>query len=250
MNWSFATTPLAKSVGLHVLIVACMMISVSFSVDPLSMPAQTMPVIEATFIDAQAIADKKRAEEQAVAQQRERERQTEKKRQQARAAAEKKKRQKAEKKRQQELKRKAAEEVRKKRQREEAKKAEAERKKREAEEKAALEKIQREQLAAEQAAQQARRSRQVLSEVDKYRALIYSTIKRFLIEDPAFKGKRCRLNVRLASTGLVTQVTIKDGDPALCRASQSAVLKPDKLPVSSDPDVFEELRNINLTVEL
>ncbi|MET1218012.1 MAG: cell envelope integrity TolA C-terminal domain-containing protein, partial [Glaciecola sp.] len=36
---------------------------------------------------------------------------------------------------------------------------------------------------------------------------------------------------------------------ALCRAAIAAVYKPSNLPVSRDPAVFAELKNINLTVE-
>ena len=39
------------------------------------------------------------------------------------------------------------------------------------------------------------------------------------------------------------------GDDALCRAAINAVYKPANLPVSRDPGVSAELRDINLTVE-
>ena len=45
-------------------------------------------------------------------------------------------------------------------------------------------------------------------------------------------------------------VTILSGDDALCRASRSAVLRPDRMPMSDDLDVYEELKDITLTVEL
>jgi colicin import membrane protein len=90
----------------------------------------------------------------------------------------------------------------------------------------------------------------VLSEVDKYRARITQTIKRYLIDDGSFGDKTCRLNIRLASTGLVTKVTILQGHEPLCRASRSAVLRPDSLPISDDLDVYEQLKDITLTVKL
>ncbi|NCT46427.1 MAG: cell envelope integrity protein TolA, partial [Paraglaciecola sp.] len=136
-----------------------------------------------------------------------------------------------------------------KREKEEKALKEAERKKREAKEQAEQEKALQEQLAAEQAARQQRRNKQVLTEVQKYEALIRQTIQRNLIVDDAMKGKSCRLNIRLASNGLVTQVNELSGDPILCRAAKSAVYKSDTLPVSPEADVYEKLKDINLTVE-
>ena len=142
----------------------------------------------------------------------------------------------------------AEEKARERKEREEAEKAEKARKEKEAAERAEMERIMQEQLAKEQEAMQQQRRQHVLSEKERYQALIHQTIKRYLNAD--FKGKSCRLNIRLATTGLVTKVSVLDGDPALCRAAQSAVLRPDRLPVSDDPAVYEELKNINLKVEL
>jgi colicin import membrane protein len=146
---------------------------------------------------------------------------------------------------------KEAKDKREKEQRDKEEKAlkEAERKRQEAQEKAAQEKLLEEQLQAEQLTRQKKRNKQVLSEVQKYQALIRQTIQRNLIVDDSMKGKSCRLNIRLASNGLVTQVKELSGDTILCRAAKSAVLKSDTLPVSKEADVYEELREINLTVE-
>jgi colicin import membrane protein len=88
----------------------------------------------------------------------------------------------------------------------------------------------------------------VLSEVDKYKALINDAIYRNLIVDQSMRGKECRLNIRLASNGLVTKVTILSGDSNVCRAAQTAVLRSDTLPVSREPDVYQQLKDINITV--
>lgn len=132
---------------------------------------------------------------------------------------------------------------------EEKARKDAERKRQEAKEKAAQERLINEQLQAEQAVRQQRRNKQVLSEVQKYTALIKQTIQRNLIVDDSMKGRSCRLNIRLASNGLVIKVAVLAGDPILCRAAQNAVLKSDTLPVSQEADVYEQLREINLTVE-
>ncbi|WP_440053464.1 cell envelope integrity protein TolA [Pseudoalteromonas sp. T1lg65] len=141
------------------------------------------------------------------------------------------------------------------------KKAEAERKRREAEEKrkaqaaeearqkALEEQMLREQLAKEQAARAKIRHQQVLSEVDKYKALIMQRIQSNLLIDESMKGKQCRLNIRLAFNGLVTNVESLGGDRLVCEAAIRAVKMTDTLPVSKDKDVFEQLKNINLTIK-
>ena len=126
---------------------------------------------------------------------------------------------------------------------------EAQRKKAEAAEKARQERALQDQLEAEQAVRQQRRSKQVLTEVQKYQALIHQAIQRQLIVDNSMRGKSCQLNIRLASSGLVIQVKELGGDPILCRAAKSAVFKAGTLPVSKEADVYEKLRDINLTVE-
>ena len=184
---------------------------------------------------AAALAKKKQKEEKQRADQAEKER---KRKEQERKKAEEEA-ERAKEKREKE--KKAAEEAEKKRK-------EAERKRKEAAEKAEQERILDEQLRAEQAARQQRRNKQVLSEVDKYKALINDAIYRNLIVDQSMRGKECRLNIRLASNGLVTKVTILSGDSNVCRAAQTAVLRSDTLPVSREPDVYQQLKDINITV--
>jgi colicin import membrane protein len=113
-----------------------------------------------------------------------------------------------------------------------------------------MERIMQEQLAQERAAQQERRRKQVLTEVERYTALIQQTIKRNLYSDDSFEGKTCRLNIRLATTGFVTSIRVLGGNDALCRAAETAVRRAEKLPVSEAPDVYEQLKDITLKVEL
>ncbi|WP_100641943.1 cell envelope integrity protein TolA [Alteromonas facilis] len=246
-----------KSFGLHFAIAMVLLLSVAFGHEPIVPMSQPTPVIQATFIDAQAIYDKQQA---AIAAEQERQREAERQRKaqeqaKRKAAADKarKERQAKERAEQRELERKAQEAAERKRQEEARKKREAEEKaKKEAErkEQQALERLMQEQLAQEQAAQAKRRSQQVLSEVDKYKALITQTINQYVFSDDSFRGKSCLLNIRMASSGLVTQVTILEGDPALCRASRSAALRPDKLPMSDDIEVYQQLKDFNLRVSL
>lgn len=144
---------------------------------------------------------------------------------------------------------KAAKEAEQKRIREEKALREQERKKQEAIARAEQERILEEQLKAEQTQRRQARQKQVLSEVQKYQALITQTIKRNLIVDNSMAGKSCRLNIKLASNGLVMSVKVLKGDTILCRAAESAVFKAATLPVSKEPDVYQKLKDINLTVE-
>ncbi len=86
----------------------------------------------------------------------------------------------------------------------------------------------------------------MLTEKERYSVLIHNTIQRYLYDYDSFSGKTCVLELRLATTGVVTQALIKEGDPALCRASRSAALRPDRLPVPDDLDVYEEIKVITL----
>lgn len=249
---------LTASFALHAVLVFFLLVSVSFNTKPtVSFASQSQP-IQAVFIDAQAIADQKREQEQAQAQAQARQRELER-RQQQRAEAAREKKRKAEaaakKKRQEEQAKKQREQQAREQQRqrtlEEQRQREQEMQRKLEEDKkrqAQLEKELNEQLAKEQQALSAANQRRVMSEVEKYQALIHQTIVQNLFDFESFVNKTCRLNVRLAPNGLVIDVRILDGNDALCRASQAAVLRPDTLPVSKDPAVFAEFRDFNITV--
>lgn len=85
--------------------------------------------------------------------------------------------------------------------------------------------------------------------VDKYAALISATVERYMILDPAMRGKTCTIGVKLASTGFVISVDNGQGDPAVCRSGKAAVLKANQLPVPKDPAAFEMLKEFNLKLE-
>ncbi|MEZ9139928.1 MULTISPECIES: cell envelope integrity protein TolA [unclassified Shewanella] len=137
----------------------------------------------------------------------------------------------------------------KKREDERKRKEEAERKRKAEEaERARQEREMAEAMAAEQVAVSAARSRQVVSEVNKYTAMITSAIQRRLIVDESMRGKSCVVNVRLAKDGFVTSSKTVSGDPVVCRAAKAAINNAGRLPVSSEPDVYEKMKEINLTV--
>ncbi|WP_068545333.1 cell envelope integrity protein TolA [Thalassotalea crassostreae] len=142
---------------------------------------------------------------------------------------------------------KAAEERRRKKIEDEKKrKAEAERKKKEAAERAEQERLLEQQMLEEMASRNSARSQQVMSEVDKYSALIKQAIQRNFIDDPSYAGKHCQLKINLAASGFVIDVKSAGGDQFVCREAIKAVNKTGTLPVSEDPEVFKKLKNISL----
>ncbi|GAA5188511.1 cell envelope integrity protein TolA [Ferrimonas gelatinilytica] len=146
-----------------------------------------------------------------------------------------------------------------------AAKAEAERKaKAEAERKAAEARKQREaeeaarrareaeladMMAAEQAELAQARQRQVLSEVDRYSILIRQAIKRHLRTDSNMRGKQCRVRLNLAPDGFVFNYRVLGGDTAVCRATEAAIKAAGNLPVSEEPDVYNQMKEIDLRIE-
>ncbi|WP_354668365.1 cell envelope integrity protein TolA [Colwellia sp. D2M02] len=142
---------------------------------------------------------------------------------------------------------KKAEELRKK------KLAEQKRKEKEAKEKAAQQAAEQaliaEQMAAEMAARNKARSQQVMTEIQRFSALITQSINRNMIKDRStMVGKTCRLTISLASSGFVTNVSVGKGDKVVCDAAETAIYKTGTLPVSQDPEVFKEMRKIAVTV--
>ncbi|WP_246058373.1 cell envelope integrity protein TolA [Litorilituus lipolyticus] len=149
---------------------------------------------------------------------------------------------------------KKAEELRRKKKAEaEAKRkkelAEKKRKEAEAKERAKQEEMLAQQMAAEMASRNKARRQQVLSEIDRFAALIKQSINRNMIKDRStMAGKTCKLTISLAPSGFVTQVVIGQGDRVVCEAAKTAIYKAGTLPVSKDPEVFKEMRKIAVTV--
>lgn len=105
------------------------------------------------------------------------------------------------------------------------------------------------QMAAEMATRNKARKQQVMSEVQRFAALITSVIDQNMINDRStMEGKSCKLLISLAPSGFVTQATVVDGDAVVCEAAKRAVYKAGTLPVSKDPEIFKEMRNISVTV--
>lgn len=134
---------------------------------------------------------------------------------------------------------------------EERERLEAERR---AQEQAARERAERERqlqerLEQEQAQRNQARQQRVLTEVERYQALIRSAIQRNWITDSSMRGKSCVLTISMARDGFVTNVQVGEGDRAVCDSARAAVLRAGNLPISEDPDVYEQLRSFRLRVE-
>ena len=129
-------------------------------------------------------------------------------------------------------------------------KKEAEDKKRkakEAKERAAQDRLLEQQMAEEMASRQQARKQQMLSEIQRYSALINQTIQRHMIIDRStMEGKSCQLTITLAPSGLVISVSNGVGDKIVCDAAQKAIYKANTLPVSKNPEVFKEMRKLSI----
>ncbi|WP_115718000.1 cell envelope integrity protein TolA [Gallaecimonas mangrovi] len=158
----------------------------------------------------------------------------------AKAADEKRKKAEAQAKAEEE-KRKQEELARKKAAAEKKRKEEAERQRKLAEKQLA------DQMAAEAQQRAQARQKQVLTELEKYQALIVQQINQNIIRDESMKGKEAQVHVTLAPSGLVLDVKYVSGDKSLYDAVQRALWKIQTLPVSKDPDVFAKMRDLNLT---
>jgi colicin import membrane protein len=127
--------------------------------------------------------------------------------------------------------------------------AERKRKEKEAAEKAAMEKMVAEQMAAEMATRNKARQQQVMSEVERYGALITNVINKTMRRDRStMEGKSCKLTISLAPSGNVQFVTNGSGERVVCEAAKRAVYNAGTLPVPKDPEVFERMRKIGVTV--
>lgn len=175
---------------------------------------------------------------------------------------------------------KAAKEAKARAEREKAKRAAAEKAKqariakqkaaqekaaKEAAEKARLKKIQEEKakkkeqlkdifngLQNESSENSAAQAKHVASESQRWGAIYQQLIQKNLLLDDNFKGKECKVNLRLIPTGtgaILKSITVEGGDSRLCRATRAAVAKVDNFPLpKNDPAVVEKLKDINLTV--
>ncbi len=106
-------------------------------------------------------------------------------------------------------------------------------------------------LETEAEANTSARSSHVASEADRYGAIYTQLIQQNLLLEDSFRGKSCRVNLRLIPTGadaIVGNLSVLDGDSRLCAATKRAVAQVNSFPLPKDPDVVNRIKNINLTV--
>jgi len=259
--------PLVKAGFVHLLMFLLLLISFqSHSTEqPLEIQVKSAPVIKATAVSSAEVKKQVKQKQQridaAARAERERKRRIRKEAERKKKAAAEKKRKKqradkkrkadAEKKRKAdaEKKRKADAEKKRKADAEKKRKREAEEKKRrqEAENKRKQQQLEKEMQAQMQAEQNAAKQQQILTELQKYVALIKNRISRNWIV--ANQTGQCILEVKLAAGGFVIDVREVGGSPAICRSAKAAVYKSDPLPVSKNPDVFNKMRTLRLTLD-
>jgi colicin import membrane protein len=249
----------------HMLIVVSLLVSFKFSAAPVDLATgnkdtQAPNIIEATFIDSNVIEQNKREKQQSEAAA---------KRKQDQEAVNKRKE--AERKRQErdtadKVKRKKAADAKKQKEEQVRTERELQQKARLAQEKAQQQEIEKarqdkadqeralrdnamqEKMQLEQADRNERRQRQILSELQIANSKIKARIEQNLIQTGSIAGKSCRLRLRIASNGLVLDA-VGTGDESLCLALRTAAMKAGTLPMPSNKDVNEKLRDTTLVYE-
>ncbi|MCG7496001.1 cell envelope integrity protein TolA [Vibrio sp. Of7-15] len=92
------------------------------------------------------------------------------------------------------------------------------------------------------------KQRFISDEKQRFGAIYTQMINRNYLRDDSDIGKECRVKIKLSNSGLLLDVTADGGDPVVCRKAKSAVTKVSTFPMSDDPDIAKELKNISLTV--
>ncbi|MGC9423643.1 cell envelope integrity protein TolA [Vibrio sp.] len=99
----------------------------------------------------------------------------------------------------------------------------------------------------------AARAQYIATEAERWGAIYTQLIQQNLLLEDSFRGKQCRVNLRLIPAGadaIVGDLQIVEGDSRLCAATKRAVAQVGNfpLPKTGESDVIEKLKNINLTV--
>ncbi len=113
-----------------------------------------------------------------------------------------------------------------------------------------IQKAMQQQIAEEQQ-QMAEHDRRVQAEIDKYKALIIQTISQhWIVPSDIAKNISCQLIVNVAPGGEILSVNLvrSSGNSILDRSARSAVLKSSPLPVPKNAELFDNFRQLMLTV--
>ncbi|KPJ67714.1 MAG: hypothetical protein AMJ43_03515 [Coxiella sp. DG_40] len=113
-----------------------------------------------------------------------------------------------------------------------------------------IQKAMQQQIAEEQR-QMAEHDKQVQAEIDKYKALIIQTISQhWIVPSNIANNISCQLIVNIAPGGEILNVKLvrSSGNSILDRSARSAVLKSSPLPVPKNAELFDNFRQLMLTV--
>ncbi len=145
------------------------------------------------------------------------------------------------------LEKKKKEELAKKKKAEELKKKKAEELKRQQElERAAEEQLMDEFAEEADEARRAARQGQMLTEKQRYVAMIVERVRQSWFTDDTMNGKECVISLRLASNGFVTNLTVEGGDAGVCNAAVNAINRVGRFPMPEDPDLNDQFRELKL----
>lgn len=238
--------PLLKAGAIHILMFVLLLTSFQSTntEQELRIQVKSAPIIKATAISSATVEKLVQQKQQRIAA-------AEKAKRDKKRRIQRKVEQKAAKKTAQknrvalEKKRKIAAEIKRK-------KAEAEKKRKAEDEKRKAEKRQQLKLENEikaklDAQMNAVEDQRILTEVQKYVALIKNKISRNWII--ANQTGNCILDVTLAAGGFVIDVRVVGGLASICRTAKAAVYRADPLPVSKDPKVFNKMKNLRLDLD-
>lgn len=91
----------------------------------------------------------------------------------------------------------------------------------------------------------------ISDEAQRYGAIYTQLIQQNLLLEDSYRGRSCRVNLKLIPTGsnaILGSLSILDGDSRLCAATKRAVAQVQSYPLPKDPDIVNSLKDINLTV--
>ncbi|PWI33949.1 cell envelope integrity protein TolA [Vibrio albus] len=106
-------------------------------------------------------------------------------------------------------------------------------------------------LETESVQNSAAKQRHVASEKERYGAIYTQLIQNNLLMEDSFRGKSCKVSLRLLPTGsgaILSNVSVMEGDSRLCSATKRAVAQVNSFPLPADKEIVDELKNIILTV--
>ncbi len=146
------------------------------------------------------------------------------------------------------LEKKKKDDLAKKKKAEELKKKKAEDKKRQQElERQAEEQMMEDELAEEaEEARRAARQGQMLTEKQRYVAMIVERVRQSWFTDDTMNGKECVISLSLASNGFVINMNVEGGDAGVCNAAVNAINRVGRFPMPEDPELNAEFRQLKL----